>query len=661
MVASRAMYRAPEPSSRALDAAGSVLLALVGIVLLGALFAGDGSDTGGVLPVGGGAVVVLAGALVAVALGRLPAPRLGLSGTVLVAALVALVTWLGASIAWSIAPDRSWDAFNRGVAFAAFLGLGLVVGAALRGYAARAVGALLAGSIGAVLLWALLGKAVPSLDPEGDLVARLNEPVDYWNALGLLADVALVLGLWLAATRTHAVAVRVGGGLLVYVGALSLALTLSRVGLVAGAAVLALWLVLASDRVEGGLVLAAAGAPAVVVAGWAFTRPALVEAGASHDERVADGAVFGVLAVTGAVVAGALVFFVLRLQLEPSFRSRATRGLVAIGAVAAVSAVVVGGVAVGNAIASGRSCAEVANEPSRLGSVDLNSRWCWWNEAWDVYVGHSPEGAGAGTFEIARKRYREDARAVRQPHSVPLQQLADGGVVALALFFALVGAGTAVCVCALRRLDGAERVAAIALVGAPAAYVVHALVDYEWDFLATTGPVLLTLGMLAAAGRPTAPRGGGRPLALAAGALALALAVLVSFAAPRISERSVRASTRALIDGDPTRARDRAERARDWNPIAVAPLVALARVEQREGDLPEAERYYVDAVELQPENPETWYALGVFELEVRRDACSGYRFLNEAYTRDPTGRQWFPGGPLDFAREAVDAGACEQS
>jgi tetratricopeptide (TPR) repeat protein len=652
------MEPAPEPSLRAHGAAGLALAALVGVAVLAALFAGDGSDVGGILPVGGGAVVLLAGVAVAIGLGRLPAPRLGRSGAALVGSLVGLVAWIGVTIAWSIAPDRSWDVFNRAVAFAAFLGLGLVLGAAARTHAARIWGFLLAGALAATLLWALLGEVVPSLDPEGELVARLNEPVDYWNALALLADVALVLGLWLAVSRAHRLAIRVAGGLLVYVAALALALTLSRVGVIAGVAVLALWLALAEERVEGALVLAAAGAPAVLVAGWAFTRPALVEAGASYDDRVADGAVFGVLAAAGAIVALALVLVALRRQVQPPGRARATRGLVVLGAVVAVSGVLVAAVAVGNAIASGRSCAEVANAPSRLGSLDLNSRWCWWNEAWDVFVGHAPEGAGAGTFEIARKRYREDARAVREPHSVPLRQLADGGVVGLALFLALVAAAAAACVCAVRRLEGAERTAAIALVAAPAAYFVHALVDYEWDFIATTGPVLVTLGVLATAGRPLQPRRPGGGIALMAGAVALALTVLVSFAAPSISERSVRASTRALIDGDLESARDHAERARSWNPLAVEPLVALARVEQRDGNLDGAERRFVDAVELQPENPETWYALGIFELEVRDDPCSAYRFLNEAYTRDPAGRQWFPGGPLDVARDAVNAGAC---
>ena len=39
--------------------------------------------------------------------------------------------------------------------------------------------------------------------------------------------------------------------------------------------------------------------------------------------------------------------------------------------------------------------------------------------------------------------------------------------------------------------------------------------------------------------------------------------------------------------------------------------------------------------------------------------CAAYQFLNKAYTLDPAGQQWVEGGPLDVARDAVNAGACE--
>ena len=71
-----------------------------------------------------------------------------------------------------------------------------------------------------------------------------------------------------------------------------------------------------------------------------------------------------------------------------------------------------------------------------------------------------------------------------------------------------------------------------------------------------------------------------------------------------------------------------------------------------------AEREYIRAVELQPENPELWYTLGLFQYDVRDNLCAAYRYLNEAYTLDPAGNQWVDGGPLDVARDAVDAGGC---
>jgi O-Antigen ligase len=661
MVAWPLMEAAPEPSLRSprrpLTAAAATLLLLVGAALLGAGFAGDGSDVDGITPVGGAAVVLLGAALVAAAFGWQVLPRLDGAGVTLLTAMLLLAAWTGATVAWSIAPDRSWDTFNRSVAFTAFLGLGIVLAGAAGRVAARAAAALLSVVLAVVLAWALATKVVPSLDPQGDRVARLREPVEYWNALALLADVAIVLGLWLGASRGHRIAVRVAGGLLCYVAAIALALTLSRAGVGAAAAVVLLWLALSRERVESGLVLAAALIPAALVAGWAFTRPALTEDGATRADRVADGRWLGVLAVGGALVVAGLVAVGSRRSLADSTRRRLSRGLLAAAALVVVAAVVGVGVAASNA-ASSSSCAEIANDPSRLGSADLTNRWCWWNEAWDVFAANAPEGAGAGSFVAARKRFREDARNVVQPHSVPLQQLADGGVVALGLFALLVLAGLWTCVSVLRRLDEPERVAAAALVAAPAAFLLHSLVDYSWDFLAVTAPTMLALGVLAGAGRPLAGRR--RRALLAVGAVLVGLTVLISFSAPRLADESVRDSTRALGEDDFSRAREHADWAELLNPLSVDPLFAHARVSERRNFQTAAERWYVDAVELQPENPETWYALGLFELDVRENPCDGYRFLNEAYTLDPKGQQWFPGGPLDVATDAVNEGACER-
>ena len=649
------MDSASEPSARPSATVPLVLAALVGASLASAMFAGDGSGTRGTLPVGGGALLLLTVALVLVAFGRISAPRLGRAGAVLLGSFVLLVAWLGATVWWSIVPDRSWDTFNKSVAYVAFLGLGFVLAGLGRAIAVRLAASMLAIVIGTTLVWALVTKAVPAF-AEDERVARLNEPVDHWNALALLADVAIVLGLWLATTDAHRRVVRVAGGLLVYVATLALLLTLSRAGVVVGVAVIGLWLALTSERVQSGLVLVASAGPALLVAGWAFTRDALTEDLAPRADRVADGAVFGVLALVGALVVLLVVSLALRRSLDAARRRVVGRWLIAIAAVLVVAAAVGASVAAADAVSSGRKCAEVVNDPSRFGSLDVSNRLCWWEEAVDVYRAHAPEGAGAGTFEIARKRFRPNAETVLQPHSVPLQQLADGGVVALGLFLVVILAGIAVCICAVRRLSGHERTAAVALVAAPAAYLGHSLVDYNWDFLAVTAPTMVALGSLASAGREAlAPRR--RPV-LGVGIVVLAALVLVSFSFPRLADRAERRSTRALADGDLRTASDEARWAHFFNPASADPLYARARVAEVQGVDSRAERYYIKAVELQPDNPLTWYTLGIFEFEARRNLCAAYRFLNNAYTLDPKGNQWTEGSPLDVARDAVNEGGC---
>ena len=251
-----------------------------------------------------------------------------------------------------------------------------------------------------------------------------------------------------------------------------------------------LWLWLRRDRVEAALLVLVATVPAAAVAGWAFTRPALVEDGASRADRVADGAWFGLILLAGAALVALGARELGRRPLAPAARQRVSlllRGL-AIG-VALVTAVAL--VANAGRIADEFRGEEVANDPGRLGSLSSNNRLAWWGEARNVFEADPLTGAGANTFEVARKRYREIASSVTQPHSVPLQFLAGTGLVGLALFLGVVAAAAAAAAGAVRRLRGTERDAAAALAVALALWLVHALVDYPWDFVAVTGPRLL--------------------------------------------------------------------------------------------------------------------------------------------------------------------------
>ena len=237
--------------------ASAVVLAALGALLVAAVFAGGGSRASALETVGLGALIAAAIGLVAALRGLLPVARLDRAGRLAVVAAAALVAWAGLSTAWSIAGDRSWEWFGRGLVYLSFLALGLLAGALVAG--ARRVAAVMGAVLGAALGWALLGVAIPSLFEDGDRIARLREPVGYWNALALLADGALAIGLWLV--RDPRIPVRVGGALLGYAAVLALLLTQSRSGVVAGLLVLVLWLVLSDRRLEDGLRLALFAVP----------------------------------------------------------------------------------------------------------------------------------------------------------------------------------------------------------------------------------------------------------------------------------------------------------------------------------------------------------------------------------------------------------------
>lgn len=600
-------------------------------LLLGALFAGDSVWTGL-------AALAVAGTWGALALaGHVPLPR---GGGLVLALLLATAAWSGLSIAWSVAPDRSWAELDRTLVHASFLAVGLLFAGG-----ARRASRVLVLVLGAAVLWALAGKAIPALFPDGGRAARLRDPIGYWNALALAADVLLVLALSLAASA-RSLALRTGSAALAYAAVVAVLLAASRAGVAAAILGVGLWIWLERDRVEAALLAVAAAVPALAVAAWAFTRPALVDDGRPEADRVADGAVFGLLLLLGAALVALAVRELSRRRLSTRQRRRVTRALV--GAAAAGTLALV--VAVAANAGSIAEEFEVQNDPGRFLTISSNNRGAWWREAGDLIAADPLLGAGANTFEVARKRYRENASAVTQPHSVPLQFAAGTGFVGLALLLALLAAAAAAAAGAVRQLGGDERAAASALAVALALWLLHALVDYPWDFVAVTGPALFALGALATAGRELVSQ---RHKVAAAAVAAVALAAAASVATPWLAERSLREVNRALARGDLDAARDAAEEARSLDPLSLEPVFARARVEERARDARAALAAYRRAADLQPENPESWYQLGLYEFS-RGDRCSAYVHLNRSYTLDPAAKHWTPDSELVRSLEWVN-------
>jgi hypothetical protein len=612
-----------------------------------AVFFGGGSRYAPLVWIGGAAVLAAAVGSALVLLGRLPFPRLDGPAVAFVALFGWFVLWNGVSIVWSFQPDRSWEYFNRGLVYFAFVLLGLLVAAAVS-RAPRVVAGGLLVLFAAALGWALLGKVIPDLGPDVERTARLRAPLDYWNALALVAGMTLPLALWAAVRREHARVVRVASVVAVYLAAVALLLTYSRGGVVVALVAVAAYLLLASRRLETGAALAVALVPAVVLSVWAFGQPGLVEDGRPSDERVRDGLEFG----AGLVVLGAAVAYAAYLGAsnDGRWQPRVSRALSPRRALAISAAVVVvGAVALTSGDPAGwardsyreftNPVTDAGTGPERLGDFGSNSRWTWWGEAWELWEDHPVAGTGTGTFSLARRPLRTNTTVASEPHNLALQFLSETGLIG---FLLVAGAGAAAAwaiVRALRRLDEPDAAAASALAVLLIAYLVHGLVDYDWDFVAVSVPCFLVLGLLVAAGRPAAdaPR---EPF-FAAGLALLGAAAVGSLAAPWLATREVANAYEALERRQPTEAANAARWARTLNPLSVEPLFAEAVAEELGGNDEKAHALYVRAVELQPKNPRTWFELGRFELDVGlRD--DGIRHLQRSSELD----QWGPADPL---------------
>jgi hypothetical protein len=579
-------------------------LTLVGL----ALFFGGGGDDGSLWWLGAGAAIAI------VVLGAVRGvPR----GWLSLAPLAGLVVWLAASISWSWLPARSWNYADRGLVYLLFATLGLWLTGRTRGLALG-----LSALLGAVAVWALLGKVVPPVyDYGAPGVARLRGPVGLWNQLALLGDFALPLALWRK---------RRSGTLLAFVWLVALVLTYSRGGLATAALVVTAYLLFSDDRWESAATLLAAAVPAALVVGVAFALPGVTSDGQSDATRWRDGLIFGAVLLAGAGAAAALAGAP-RPRNTPALR----RALVAAG-VLALAAVAVVGVLKAGSFGSGTS---VGNGGARFGSGASNFRTVWWHQAWRGWQGDKLTGTGGGTFHLTNLRFRSSyLDETTEPHSLPLQFLSETGVIGLALL-------VAACAFLLRgslRRHGPELALALVL----PAYLVHSLIDIDWDFAAASVPAFLVAGALV--GREPFRRVPFFATLAAAGVAALVIGVLVL---PWLGDRW---STDAL-GASPARAVTLAQRAESVDPLLVEPLWAKALAAEQRSRVQLAFDYYTQAVRRQPKNPQTWLLTGRFAFA---QGCyqTAYTYLEKYTELDNKARPSAGADEYNAALRKVNAG-----
>ena len=155
----------------------------------------------------------------------------------LVGALLALAAWQLVSRAWAVAPDAVFLEAQRTLVYAGAAAVALLA-------VPRRLGPWLVGGVFAGAASIVLSGLVDHLAARGAQPDRLEAPVGYANAIGILSVVALTLGLGLALARLGRPSAIVA--VICVPLALALYLTLSRGSLLAAAG--AVGLLLATNR-----------------------------------------------------------------------------------------------------------------------------------------------------------------------------------------------------------------------------------------------------------------------------------------------------------------------------------------------------------------------------------------------------------------------------
>ena len=629
----------PSPPVRAAGerfAGPGPLLAAPAAVCFSALFFSGGFDDTKLVWIGGLALGLAAVLAAAVLMRALPAPRVDGAAAAFIGCLLALAAWMGASTVWSISPDRSWSYTNRTLVYAAFALAGLLL-ATLLPRPAPALAGVAAALLGLVFGWALLAKCVPALFTDYGRVARLRSPVGYWNELALLGAVAVPVALWLTAPPSRSLRLRACGVLLLFGAMLTTLLTYSRFGIALAILAAVAWVLLEGDRVESLVAIVLGGGAGAAVFGAALALPGITKDGQARSVRAHDGLIFAL------VVVGAALLLVAATRLAASFRvaPEARRRIERVAAIAAL-ALALAGVAVAVAFAgriwhafTNPVSSQIPNSTGHLTSASSSNRWRWWQEEWHAFTGHPGGGTGAGTFELTDKLLRRSPLVTTEPHNVPLQMLGETGIVGFLLFAAAIAAA-AVGV-ARTRARGTDRSAVTALAIGLAAFAAHMVVDFDWNFVATCGPLLLVAGGLVARPATEAVRVR-RPL-LAVGAVLFAVVAVYSLAAPWLAQRQL-ASALTVAD---------AQQAHTYDPLSTQVLEDWAALEDASGNVLRAQQLYEQAVSLEPKNGDTWFELGAFYW-YHHAWDKAYAALSRSWADDRQGPAGKPCGLLDQAR-----------
>jgi hypothetical protein len=399
------------------------------------------------------------------------------------AGLALLATWTLISIVW--APVQN-DAYQAGQIAVLYVGGLLASSLVLRGRAVVAAAELaLAGGTLVVIGYGIAGRLLPGILHYAVVPAaegRLNQPLTYWNALGELAAVGLVLLARIAGDITRPRGLRVAAVCASAPLGTGLYLAVSRGALFAYFAGIVALVTIVRRREQLRAVIwtvvvaAVASAATSQLGGFASLQGTL-----AHQET--QGIIAFVIIVAVAALGGAGALAWASEDDRPLALPRHS-SLLAAG-------VIVAGLAVAIVLGAHERQGSVANgTSSRLTSLS-SDRYAYWSVAIRAFRSEPLHGVGAGNWNVYWLRWRHLTESAQDAHSLPLQVLAELGVVGIVLLATFVAG---LLLAARRALARAPQTAGAA--AALVAYFAHAPLDWDWQMPAVTLVAIVLAGIV---------------------------------------------------------------------------------------------------------------------------------------------------------------------
>ena len=584
--------------------------------------------------------IVVLGAIV----GVLPSTNVPRRLWIALAGLCAFAAWTAIGLIWSESQERTVAELARVATYAGVFALALnAYGRDAVRRTVYSVGAALA-VIGAL---ALLSRLHPPWFPANETgkaleiaVARLNFPVDYWNALAALMAIGTPLLLAIA-VNSRRIATQALATASVPVMALVAFYTLSRGGAIEIGVGLVAFVVLSPKRFQilPSVALAGLGGAMLIVA--ATQRTALKDGLSTQAALDQGNEMIAIVLVVCIGVALLRAAFGLaerhRLLPQPRLSRRATgRGLAVLLVVAIAAAAAID--------LPGRLSEswEVFKEPSpaagdtagRFESASGNGRYQYWSATVDAAVENPLTGIGPGTWEFYWAREGSLPGFVRDAHSLFFEALGESGVPGLLLIsgfiFGVIGFG-------IRRAFAAPldtRPWIAAATAACIAFATAAAVDWAWEMALIPIVFLLLAAAILAARDPKedgSPNAQGPRPRIVLGVLGVL--ALAAIGIPLIGTKAVRASQDDVNAGEVDSALEQARTAGNVEPWAATPPLQQALVLELQGGLGAAAEQARQATRREPTNWRTWYMLSRIEeaqgdREAARAAFRRARELN---------------------------------